>query len=227
MSDSENSKWKQFFVDMTILEQIDKDVRRTLPDFAFFQQPIQHSALYDDHLMGGQGCTAQGRRALFKRLAKMAKNDDFELVESESFEFLSRSELDDNRDMHWEAIERILFIYAKLNPGLGYVQGMNEILGPLYYVVATQGDPKDFIHAEADSFFIFTALIGEFRDHFIKSMDNIKPVSLKRNMSSLSDLEESIKPLEAGSEIGIGSTMNRLMARLRILDPSLSELLVI
>lgn len=29
---------------------------------------------------------------------------------------------------------RILFIYAKLNPGLKYVQGMNEILAPLFYV---------------------------------------------------------------------------------------------
>lgn len=32
---------------------------------------------------------------------------------------------------HWEVIERILFIYAKLNPGICYVQGMNEICGPL------------------------------------------------------------------------------------------------
>ncbi|KAF9209890.1 hypothetical protein BGZ49_010420 [Haplosporangium sp. Z 27] len=45
------------------------------------------------------------------------------------------------QDLHWEAIERILFIYAKLNPGVGYIQGMNEILGPLYYLLAN--DPDD------------------------------------------------------------------------------------
>ncbi|KAF9166472.1 hypothetical protein DFQ26_007760 [Actinomortierella ambigua] len=45
------------------------------------------------------------------------------------------------QDLHWEAIERILFIYAKLNPGVGYVQGMNEILGPLYYLLAN--DPNE------------------------------------------------------------------------------------
>lgn len=44
------------------------------------------------------------------------------------------------QDLHWEAIERILFIYAKLNPGVGYVQGMNEILGPLYYLLANDPD---------------------------------------------------------------------------------------
>jgi Rab-GTPase-TBC domain len=37
-------------------------------------------------------------------------------------------------DLHWEVIERILFIYAKLNPAIGYVQGMNELIAPLYYV---------------------------------------------------------------------------------------------
>ncbi len=42
---------------------------------------------------------------------------------------------------HRQIVARILFIYAKLNPGQGYVQGMNEIVGPLYYVFAN--DPKD------------------------------------------------------------------------------------
>lgn len=37
-------------------------------------------------------------------------------------------------DLHWEAIERLLFIYAKLNPAIGYVQGMNELIAPVYYV---------------------------------------------------------------------------------------------
>lgn len=47
----------------------------------------------------------------------------------------------DDEEFHWQIVARILFIYAKLNPGQGYVQGMNEIIGPLYYVFAN--DPKD------------------------------------------------------------------------------------
>lgn len=43
-------------------------------------------------------------------------------------------------EAHWEVVERILFIYAKLNPGIAYVQGMNEIVGPVYYTFAT--DPN-------------------------------------------------------------------------------------
>jgi hypothetical protein len=43
-------------------------------------------------------------------------------------------------DMHWEVAERLLFIYAKLNPGVSYVQGMNEILAPIYWVMANDPD---------------------------------------------------------------------------------------
>ena len=32
-----------------------------------------------------------------------------------------------------DVLHRILFIYAKLNPGIKYVQGMNEVLAVIYY----------------------------------------------------------------------------------------------
>lgn len=44
--------------------------------------------------------------------------------------------LEEGSEAHWEVVERILFLYAKLNPGQGYVQGMNEIIGPIYYCFA-------------------------------------------------------------------------------------------
>lgn len=75
-------------------------------------------------------------------------------------------------EAHWEVVERILFVYAKLNPGQSYVQGMNEIMGPLYYVLATDGDEGWRAGAEADTFYLFTHLMGEVRDFFIRSLDN-------------------------------------------------------
>ena len=38
----------------------------------------------------------------------------------------------------YEALQRILFVYAKLNPGVRYVQGMNELVGTLYYVFSVE-----------------------------------------------------------------------------------------
>ena len=39
----------------------------------------------------------------------------------------------DGVEKHADVIARILFIYAKLNPVVRYVQGMNEVLAPIYY----------------------------------------------------------------------------------------------
>ena len=54
------------------------------------------------------------------------------------------------QEAHWEVVQRILFLYAKLNPGQSYVQGMNEICGVIYYVLANQDNPMelrgDLIH---------------------------------------------------------------------------------
>lgn len=38
-------------------------------------------------------------------------------------------------------MRRLLFIFAKLNPGIRYVQGMNEVVAPLLYVFANDLDP--------------------------------------------------------------------------------------
>jgi len=72
---------------------------------------------------------------------------------------------------HYEALKRILFIYAKLNPGIKYVQGMNEILGPIYYIFASDPDSDFKVNAEADAFFVFTNLMAEIRDNFCKTLD--------------------------------------------------------
>lgn len=65
--------------------------------------------------------------------------------------------LPQGQEAHWEVCERILFIFARLNPGIAYVQGMNEILGPIYYTFVTDSKESEE-HAEADSFFCFTGL---------------------------------------------------------------------
>ena len=40
-------------------------------------------------------------------------------------------------ETHADMLHRILFIYAKLNPGIKYIQGMNEVLAVLYHCFYT------------------------------------------------------------------------------------------
>lgn len=95
--------------------------------------------------------------------------------------------MDEGCEAHWEVVERILFLYAKLNPGQGYVQGMNEIVGPIYYVFASDPNVEWREHAEADCFFCFTALMAEIRDFFIKTLDESEG-GIKQKMNTLSNM---------------------------------------
>lgn len=107
--------------------------------------------------------------------------------------------------LHREEMKRGLYLYAKLNPGLTYVQGMNELFAPLYYLFtiekagndnqSSSGDDGDDDKnhqsspsaAEVAAFFCFVELMGEFRDHFCKQLDN-SLVGIRATLSRLSTL---------------------------------------
>uniref|UniRef100_A0A7N0V7A3 Rab-GAP TBC domain-containing protein n=1 Tax=Kalanchoe fedtschenkoi TaxID=63787 RepID=A0A7N0V7A3_KALFE len=151
LSLGKSSVWNQFFQDTEIIEQIDRDVKRTHPDMEFFS-----------------GDTT------------FARNNQ-------------------------EALRRILIIFAKLNPGIRYVQGMNEILAPLYYVFKNDPDEEFSAFAEADTFFCFVELLSGFRDNFCQQLDN-SVVGIRSTIAKLSQLlkehdEELWRHLEITSKV--------------------------
>ena len=73
---------------------------------------------------------------------------------------------------HCDVLSRILFIYAKLNPGIRYIQGMNEILAPIYYVYSQDSNEYFSERAEIDTFFSFVNIMAELRDNFLRSLDD-------------------------------------------------------
>ncbi|KAL6342301.1 hypothetical protein AAG906_007515 [Vitis piasezkii] len=133
LSLGKTSIWNQFFQDTEIIEQIDRDVKRTHPDMNFFS---------------GDTPSAKANQ---------------------------------------EALRNILIVFAKLNPGIRYVQGMNEILAPLFYVFKNDPDEENAASAEADTFFCFVELLSGFRDHFCQQLDN-SVVGIRSTITRLSQL---------------------------------------
>ncbi|KAE9462717.1 hypothetical protein C3L33_05375, partial [Rhododendron williamsianum] len=86
-----------------------------------------------------------------------------------------------------EAMRNILLLFAKLNPEIRYVQGMNEVLAPLYYVFSTDTDEQNAAHAEADSFSCFVRLLSDSVDHFCQHLDN-SAVGIHSTLARLSEL---------------------------------------
>lgn len=169
LSCATNSIWSEFFKENEVLSQIDKDVRRLCPDLSFFQQPTKYPASFCSQSLRTrveqanlQAMQVTKSKAGGSQLAKPKRrypSDD------DGYQILA-----EGQEAHWEVCERILFIFALLNPGISYVQGMNEILGPIYYTFVTDCKQAEEF-AEADAFFCFTGLMSEIKDNFIKSMD--------------------------------------------------------
>jgi len=198
------SHWQSFFKDNEVLLQIDKDVRRLCPDISFFSQATNFPNLL---VVGSNGCP--GREKLHQRVTQaQLKSQSLErkgvgpikMAAPKKRAMEDYAPLKDGQEAHWEVVERILFLYAKLNPGQGYVQGMNEIIGPIYYVFASDSRIEWRENAEADCFFCFTSLMADIRDFFIKTLDE--------------------------AETGITAMMMRLKGRLAEHDQETSNLLV-
>ncbi|XP_021276107.1 TBC domain-containing protein C1952.17c-like isoform X2 [Herrania umbratica] len=106
---------------------------------------------------------------------------------------------------HREAMRNILLLFSKLNPAIRYVQGMNEVLAPLYYVFSTDIDEQNASNAEADSFSCFVRLMSDSVDHFCQQLDN-SSVGILSTLSRLAELlkandEELWRHLEFTSKV--------------------------
>jgi len=169
LSKSNESQWNTFFKDNDMIFEIEKDVQRTFPHLHFFQIP--HEAVEEQE-------AATRSKGLSGRSNRIAQTGESSM-----------------QNPHYQALRSILFMWAKLNPGIAYVQGMNEILGPIYYIFATDPDPIYKQHAEADAFFCFTNLMSEIMNNFCKTLD--------------------------ASEVGIKGLMTKLNSVLKQKDPEL------
>lgn len=98
-------------------------------------------------------------------------------------------------ETHSDVLARVLFIYAKLNTGVKYVQGMNEVLAVLYYCFWSFSDfsviPKE--NLESDLFFCFTNLMTEIRDGFLRDMDKEK-IGISGQVATFAEILKVLDP---------------------------------
>ena len=112
-----NSDWGRYFRDLSLWTEIEKDVRRTRSDLDFFTDALDPN-----------------KRQFKTQLKKQSEYKKADLCGDDRINYI---------ETHADILAKILFIYAKLNPGLKYVQGMNEILATLYICFYDAQMPAD------------------------------------------------------------------------------------
>lgn len=96
---------------------------------------------------------------------------------------------------HGQSLVDILYVYSRTNSAIQYVQGMNEILAPILYVLCTDPPGENLEDVEADAFFCFSRLMAEIDGCFCRRFD--------------------------GSMLDTHSTIGKYNALLATLDPEL------
>ena len=144
--------------DVKLLETINKDINRTYSTLNFFSKPINNEVTLspqeiNDLYLLKKSCIYQDSTQVYKKGRN--SNDLY------------------NKEIHSDVLERILYIYAKTNKDVGYVQGMNAILAPIYYCYCLDKTcEKENI--EADTFWSFSYLMDDIKKIFQKKNDSLK-----------------------------------------------------
>ena len=144
--------------DRNLLEIINKDINRTHAFFHFFSKRANSNIKLNQEELNT--INSQKKNLLYQNFkevyTKGRKNNDIFKLET-----------------HADVLERILYIYAKINKDVGYVQGMNEIISPIYYCYSLD-KTCDLENIEADTFWSFSALMEDIKKYFININDKQK-----------------------------------------------------
>lgn len=120
-------------------------------------------------------------------------------------------------------LTRPLFLYAYLNPGVSFVQGMSYIAAVFIYVFAqappaprSESPPAEsaadlLLEAEASTFFALSALLSQLRDLFVPALDGLSPGGGAAGAPT--------------TVAGIGSASNRFRALLLAIDATAANAL--
>ena len=162
-SDTNSSMNKSLYLlaentDKELLETINKDINRTYSSLNFFSKPIDSNIKLSPEEINNlyslkKSCIYQDSTTVYTK--GRASNDLY------------------YKEIHSDVLERILYIYAKINKDVGYVQGMNNILAPIYYCYSMD-NTCDNESIEADTFWSFSFLMDDIKKMFQQKNDMLK-----------------------------------------------------
>ena len=144
--------------DKELLETINKDINRTYSTMNFFSKPINDKIKLSQEELNN-----------LYMLKKNCIYQDSTLVYTKGRTYNDLY----NKEIHSDVMERILYIYAKNNKDVGYVQGMNAILAPIYYCYSMD-NTCDIENIEADAFWSFSLLMDDIKKMFQQKNDSLK-----------------------------------------------------
>ncbi|PKI85891.1 hypothetical protein MVES1_000662 [Malassezia vespertilionis] len=137
-------------------------------------------------------------------------------------------------DRQWHSMFRILYLYAVLNPSVGYIQGMNEVLHVFLraafrtrdlQILDTPAQDAELLgigktcYAEADAFWCFSLLMGELRELYDFGHSDASTFAAMRQLTDASPASPQLR------NNGMAHALFSFSERLHMLDSRLADFL--
>ena len=165
LTNNKNSFWENYYKDKDLYEIIKKDILRTKSNMSFVSMP----SVTNKNIPTKEE-VVQAAIDLHNNIGinqKISKNKSFET--------------------NAEVMNRILFIYAKIHDDVEYVQGMNDLLAPIYYCFSIDNDPENVNFVEEDSYISFEKLMDVIKIIFVRIKDN-EPGGVNNRLKDIGNL---------------------------------------
>ena len=150
LTNKKNTYWAKYFNDKDLYQSIKKDILRTKSNMSFVSMPSTTNK------------NIPTKDEIYQAAIDLKENIGINPKINKNITFETNAEV----------MNRILFIYAKIHKDVTYVQGMNDLLAPIYYCFSIDNDPDNINYVEADSYICFEKLMNIIKFIFIRSKDN-------------------------------------------------------
>jgi hypothetical protein len=123
----------------------------------------------------------------------MQINKDLPRTRTEINFFNEKSKFN-KEETNYDILRRILFIFAKRNQELGYVQGMNEIVAIIYYIYSMDENVYIKPFVESETFYSFEILLQEIKPIFMIQNVNYSQLFITMQIKQINDILKETAP---------------------------------
>ena len=106
--------------------------------------------------------------------------------------FFEDKNKNNEKEINYDVLKRILFFYANEHDQVGYVQGMNEIIAIIFYILSKDDNPFNKEYTESDAYFTFDKLMEQIKDVFLMEDINYSQLFVTQQIKEIKQILKKI-----------------------------------
>ena len=108
--------------------------------------------------------------------------------------FFQQKNTNNEKETNYDVLRRILFYYSHEHEQVRYVQGMNEIIAIIFYIISKDDNPFFKEYYESDAYFTFEKLMEEIKNIFLMEKVDYKDLFVTSQIEEIKKILKKVEP---------------------------------